>query len=296
MSHCQLKTQSKNFGVVFWRLLVYVRRVAKRAVKGLSVGEARTYWETDRLTPGNNQRMFFPGIVELSELIADSGHVAELEVTDKGVIVSGERRWRACCLLNDSAKKKGEDIPWPKLPVFIVEPDADYFTRNVSENAGREQLRFIEWARIFKTYREKYELTNEQIAKKTGYESFTVSRYINVVEKLSPKIVSKLEDGVIYPTDILIKLSQIKDHEVQLLRLEQWLGTAAHQTSDVKQAKQRSTALSRRKQVALIKLLQEANYPPEAIAVAQFIAGQKATLPNQLHLKLSRKRRPQVSG
>lgn len=268
--------------------------MAKRAVKGLSVGEARTYWDTDKLTPGNNQRMFFPGIVELSELIADSGNVAELEVTDRGVIVSGERRWRAVCLLNENARKAKEEIPWPRLPVQIVKAE-EYFDRNVSENAGREQLRFIEWARIFKTYRDNYSLTNEQIAKKTGYDAFTVSRYINVVEKLNPKIVSQLEDGKQFPVDVLIKISSIQDKEVQLLRLEQWLGTAALQTSDVKQSKQRGTALSRRKQIALIKLLQEANYPPEAVAVAQFIAGQKQTLPNQLHLKLSRKRRQQAA-
>lgn len=264
--------------------------MAKRAAKGLSVGEARTYWETDRLSPGNNQRLFFPGIVELSELIADSGHVAELEVTDKGVIVAGERRWRACRLLNENAKKLGEPIPWPKLPVLIVESDK-YFDRNVSENSGREQLRFIEWARIFKTYRDDYDLTNEQIAKKTGYDAFTVSRYINVLQKLNPKIVSQLEEGKVYPVDVLIKISTITDNDVQLLRLEQWLGTAAIQSNETAPAKQRATALTRRKQLALIKLLQENNYPPEAIAVAQFIAGQKSTLPNQLHLKLSRKRR-----
>lgn len=276
--------------------LGYGRSVVKKKSAPL-LEEERALIPIEELEPGINSRQFFPGIQELADLIANSGNVVDLEVDQDLVIVSGERRYRACQLLNQNALKEGKVAPWPKLPCKIIVGDSNKkFDRHVAENAGRENLRFIEQARVFKKYRDEQGLDNATIGKKTGFDSTTVSRYCTILEKTNPKIIALLDDGKLIPIDVLYKLSLIPHHDVQLLRFEQWQGTAALTGNEAKQSKQRGTALSRRKQLNLISVLQEAKYSPEAIMVAQFIAGQRNTLPNQLHLKLSRKRRLPPAG
>lgn len=258
--------------------------------------EERGWIAIEEIEPGLNTRLFFPGIPELAGLIEDSNNVADLEVDEDLIIVSGERRWRACKLLNEKAKKEGKPPPWPKLPCKIVKGDSKKkFDRHVSENAGRENLRFIEQARLFKKYRDEG-LDNVTIGKKTGFDHTTVSRYCSILEKTNPKIIAILDNGGLIPIDTLIKIHSIPNHDVQLLRFEQWRGTAALTSNEAKPSKQRGAALNRRKQMKLIHLLQEQNYNPEAIMVAQFIAGERTTLPNQLHLKLSRRKAPHRAG
>lgn len=264
------------------------KRAAKQAVEPATLGFAMV--DINKLSPGNNQRKFFPELGELAGAIESSGWVQTLEVDSNCVIIAGERRWRACRLLNDTALKVGSELPWPQLPCMVSGDmtDEQVFGKNVAENMGRVDLRFIELARIFAAYRERFGLDNDSIGKRTGFRPETVSRYISIVEKCHPDIIARLDNGESIPVDYLIKIHTIRDKEVQKLRLEQWLGNPVTESEATAKSRQRATALSRRKMVALVHLLQKSDYPPEAIAVAQFMAGMKPTLPGKLHLKLSR--------
>lgn len=256
---------------------------------GASVFEMR---DIDSLSPGDNQRKFFPGLEELAGLIEESGWVNTLEVNDDGTIIGGERRWRACKILNAKAESAGTLIPWPQLPCmvnFLDEKAA--FQRNVAENMGRVDLRFIEISRIFKSYRDRYGFSDSQIGAKCGYSAETVHRYISILDRCHPDIIKRLDNGEQISVEFLTKIYTIRDKEIQLLRLNQWLGNPTEQTSEAAPSRERAAALSRRKMVALIKLLQQGNYQEETIQIAQFIAGMRNTLPNKLHLKLSRKQR-----
>lgn len=244
-----------------------------------------------RLSPGKNPRVFFPGIVELAELIRESEVVEPLTVLPNGEIQSGERRYRACILLNDQAKKNREEIPWPTLPVVVRDfDDKEAHDWSVQANLGRVDFRFIELARIFHTYREQYGLSNVEIAKKTGYAEETVSRYISILEKTHPDIIKRLDNGDEIPVDLLIKIHTIRDKEIQKLRLEQWLGNPAPET-EAAPNRIRKAALSRRKLLALVKLLQEVEAEEQTIQVVQFIAGQRETLPHKWHLRLKPSRK-----
>lgn len=230
------------------------------------------------ISTGANQRQFFDGIPELAARINDSKWVSPIVVTSEGVIVAGERRYRACQLLKLEA-----------IPCEIFDgTEEELLDRNTSENLGRRDFRFIELCRIFKSQRDKGR-TLEQVATKTGYSSDTISRYVSVLTKCHPDIIKRLDNGDVISIDILYKLSQIKSHEVQLLRLKQWLEEPTNQ-SEPGPAKQRTAPLRRKRMVQLLKVLQESGATDETIQVAQFMAGMRQTLPHKWHLKLSQRR------
>lgn len=250
----------------------------------------------ERLSPGNNQRQFFEGIEELAQLIKESEWVNVLHIKPNGEIVAGERRWRACKHLNALAKQAGEPKPWPELPCLIDESDDEsgIYDIGVSENSGRSQLRFIETARIMRYYRDERGLDSSTVGRKTGFAKDTVNRYLAILEKCHPDIIKRLDNGEQISTDILIRVHGLKK-DLQLLRLEQWQGTAPITESETSKVRQRKAGLSRRKLGALVKILQESGAADETIQVAQFIAGMRETLPHKWHLKLSRRRPPRQS-
>lgn len=246
--------------------------------------------DIDRLSPGNNQRTFFPKLEELADLVEESGWVQTLYVNDDLTIDAGERRFRACKIVNDRAVKRGEKRPWEKLPCMVWDGDEDArFDLNVAENSGRIDLRFIELARLMQRYREGRGLDMAAIGRKTGFHPDTVSRYISILERAHPKIIERLDNGEQIPIEYLIKIHTISNKDIQLVRLEQWLGNPVAETEAPK-SRQRKAGLSRRKQVAVVSLLQESGASDETIQVAQYMAGMRETLPHKWHQKLSRKR------
>ncbi len=268
-------------------------RVVRMARKALVPGPVTQWVEIDKLSPGNNQRVFFLGIVELANQIEASGRIVPLDIARSGRIIAGERRYRAACLLNENAKKNRKKLPWPMLEVRVLDlTDQETLDWNVQENLGRSDFRFIELARIFLAYRETG-LNNRQIMAKTGYNEDTVGRYLNILEKAHPDIIARLDKGEIIPTDLLITLHTIKPQDIQLVRLEQWLGNPVTESETVK-TRERRSVLPRRKLMQLIKLMGEANYPPEAIQTVQFIVGARDSLPGKIHQKLSHRRPRQV--
>ncbi len=242
----------------------------------------------DRIKPGDNNRRFFPGLEALADQIAVTKWVQVVEVDTDGNLISGERRYRACQILNDRARRARTEIPWPELPGNVIEPESslDAFDANIRENAGRLELRFIEWARIFQAYREKHGLSNAEIAQRCGYEEASVSRYISILEKCHPDIIARLENGEQIPIQVLIQIHSIRDKNVQLTRLEQWHGNPAPETENQK-AKQRQSKLPRSKMLKLIAALEDYGASEETLTVARYMAGMRATLPKAIEKKLS---------
>lgn len=251
--------------------------------------------EIGKVRPGPNTRIFFEDIVELAKLIEESEWVSPITLDETGEIKAGERRYRACCYLNDVARRKGDEIPWPEIPYEEFEGnEEEAFLRNVAENAGRQELRFIEWARIFEVYRDKYKYDNARIAKVTGYEETTVSRYLAILKKTHPDIIKRLDNGDKIPVNLLITLHQIPKQEVQLARLDQWYGKPNQENETQQKSKERVGSLSRKKLLKLLRILQDREAQSETVEVVMFIAGLRQKLPNNWHLLLSRKKPPQA--
>lgn len=246
--------------------------------------------EIGKLRPGKNARVFFEDITELAERIRTSGWVSELLITEDGEIIAGERRWRACCYLNDVARRKGEKPPWTKLPCQVKDLDEkEVFDLNVAENAARQELRFIEWCRIFQNYRNEYGYSDPEIASRTGYDAQTVGKYISVIEKLHPDIVKRLDNGEKIPVNLLLKIYSIRNKSVHLVRLEQWYGNPT-QTAAEPKSRERRSSLSRKKLLALLKVLEQKQAQPETLEVVRYIAGMRETLPHKWHLLLGPKK------
>ncbi len=147
---------------------------------------------TDLLKPNASQpRKQFEqsALEELAESIKENGVIQPLIVRrgDGGFeIVAGERRWRA-------AKIAKLD----KLPVVIrTATDQDVAELTLIENIQREDLNPIEEAEAYEKLAERFELTHEEIAKKTGKNRSVITNQLRLL-KLSEKAKKALISGAI---------------------------------------------------------------------------------------------------
>jgi len=147
---------------------------------------------TDLLKPNPSQprKQFEQGALEeLAESIKENGVIQPLIVrkTDGGFeIVAGERRWRAAKI----AKLE-------KLPVVIrTATDQDVAELTLIENIQREDLNPIEEAEAYEKLSERFGLTHEDIAKKTGKNRSVITNQLRLL-KLSDKAKEALVSGAI---------------------------------------------------------------------------------------------------
>ena len=147
---------------------------------------------TDLLKPNASQpRKHFEqsALEELAESIRENGVIQPLIVRkENGVfeIVAGERRWRA-------AKIAGLE----KLPVVIrTATDQDVAELTLIENIQREDLNPIEEAEAYEKLAERFGLTHDEIAKKTGKNRSVVTNQLRLL-RLSQKAKEALVSGAI---------------------------------------------------------------------------------------------------
>ena len=147
---------------------------------------------TDLLKPNASQpRKQFEqsALEELAESIKENGVIQPLIVRreDGGFeIVAGERRWRAAKI----AKLE-------KLPVVIrTATDQDVAELTLIENIQREDLNPIEEAEAYEKLAERFGLTHEEIAKKTGKNRSVITNQLRLL-KLSEKAKKALVSGAI---------------------------------------------------------------------------------------------------
>ncbi len=147
---------------------------------------------TDLLKPNASQprkRFEQSALEELAESIRENGVIQPLIVRkENGVfeIVAGERRWRA-------AKIAGLE----KLPVVIrTATDQDVAELTLIENIQREDLNPIEEAEAYQKLAERFGLTHDEIAKKTGKNRSVVTNQLRLL-RLSQKAKEALVSGTI---------------------------------------------------------------------------------------------------
>lgn len=147
---------------------------------------------TDLLKPNPSQprKQFEQGALEeLAESIKENGVIQPLIVRKENggfEIVAGERRWRAAKI----AKLE-------KLPVVIrTATDQNVAELTLIENIQREDLNPIEEAEAYEKLSERFGLTHDDIAKKTGKNRSVITNQLRLL-KLSDKAKEALVSGAV---------------------------------------------------------------------------------------------------
>jgi ParB family chromosome partitioning protein len=124
---------------------------------------------------------------ELARSIRTSGIIQPLVVRSIGVryeLIAGERRWRA-------AQRAG----LARVPVVLRQvPEEMALELTLVENIQREDLNAIEQARAFERLMEEFNLTQEDVADRTGKDRATVANAVRLL-KLERNIQEMIEDG-----------------------------------------------------------------------------------------------------
>ena len=95
-------------------------------------------------------------------------------------LIAGERRWRAC-------KQVGLDA----VPAMVRDiGDDDALTLALVENLQREDLNPIEKARAFREMADRFDLTQEEVARRTGKERPTIANFLRLLDL--PEAVQEL--------------------------------------------------------------------------------------------------------
>jgi ParB family chromosome partitioning protein len=126
-------------------------------------------------------------IEELARSIRTSGIVQPLVVRRIGLryqLIAGERRWRAA-----------QRTALPRVPVIVRDvPEEVALEMTLVENLQREDLNPIEQARAFQHLTDKFGLTQEQAAERTGKDRATIANAVRLL-KLEQPIQELLEEG-----------------------------------------------------------------------------------------------------
>jgi ParB family chromosome partitioning protein len=124
---------------------------------------------------------------ELARSIKASGIIQPLVVRAIGnrfQLIAGERRWRA-------SQRAG----LKQVSVIVRDvPDELALEMTLVENIQREDLNAIEAARAFERLMDEFQLTQEDVAERTGKDRATVANAIRLL-KLEPTIQDWIEEG-----------------------------------------------------------------------------------------------------
>lgn len=124
---------------------------------------------------------------ELARSIRVSGIVQPLVVRRIGnrfQLIAGERRWRAA-----------QRAELPRVPVILRDvPEEKALEMTLVENLQREDLNPLEQARAFQRLMDEFNLTQEQVADRTGKDRATIANALRLL-KLEEPIRDLLEEG-----------------------------------------------------------------------------------------------------
>ncbi len=184
-------------------------------------------------------------IAELADSIAEHGVLQPLlvrpMVSGGYQLIAGERRWRA-------SRAAG----LTEVPVIIKAlSDEEASVISLIENLQRENLNPVEEANGFNELIEKYNLTQEEAAKRVGKSRTAVTNSLRIL-KLPKKVIAMVESGAlsaghakalagIDDENIIIEIAaQIESKGLSVRETEKLVKTAG------KPAKNKTTAKSRR--------------------------------------------------
>lgn len=145
-------------------------------------------------------------LYELAQSIKKHGLINPIVVSrddDKYIIIAGERRYRACKLLN-----------LEKIPVSIMDlSKRQQFEMAVSENIHREDLNPVEEAIAYQSLIETYGETHEQVAESLGKSRAYITNSLRLLN-LDPEIQHWLINGDLTPghARTILSVSNKEEH------------------------------------------------------------------------------------
>lgn len=124
---------------------------------------------------------------ELVRSIRSNGIIQPLILRPQGAryqLIAGERRWRA-------AQRAG----LPRVPAIVRDvPEPQALEITLIENIQREDLNAIEQARAFERLMTEFQLTQENVAERTGKDRTTVANALRLL-KLEKPLQDLIEEG-----------------------------------------------------------------------------------------------------
>ena len=125
---------------------------------------------------------------ELAQSISATGVVQPITVrtlpNGQFQLIAGERRWLA-------SKQAGK----PTIPAMVVQAsDAQTMEMTIVENLQRADLNPMEQARAFDRLGREFQLTQEQMATRTGKDRASIGNFLRLL-KLPDPVQSQLESG-----------------------------------------------------------------------------------------------------
>ncbi|MBM4446798.1 MAG: ParB/RepB/Spo0J family partition protein [Chloroflexi bacterium] len=152
-------------------------------------------------------------IKELARSIAETGQIGPIVVRSlkngKYLIVVGERRWRA-------AIEAG--LQYVDCIVRVDIDDRKALEMQLAENYQREDIPPLDQARAFKTYIDKYEVSQRELSRRTGIPQRTISSRLALL-LLPVSMRAQLEAGHIGPHEALMISSFPPSHQDTVLSL-----------------------------------------------------------------------------
>ena len=144
---------------------------------------------------------------ELAQSIRVHGIIQPITVTHSKhgtyLIIAGERRWRAAQMAGLT-----------EIPVYVRETEPDRVLElALIENIQRADLNPVETAGAFLQLIERYGLTHDQVAERTGKDRSTVTNFLRLLS-LSPRVLESLAAGKISVGHARTLLN-ITDHDSQ---------------------------------------------------------------------------------
>jgi ParB family transcriptional regulator, chromosome partitioning protein len=127
---------------------------------------------------------------ELAQSIRANGVIQPITVTHSKqgtyIIIAGERRWRAAQLAG-----------LVNIPVYVRETEPERVLElALIENIQRADLNAVETAHAFRQLTERYGLSHDQVAERTGKDRSTVTNFIRLL-KLTAPVLETLATGKI---------------------------------------------------------------------------------------------------
>jgi ParB family chromosome partitioning protein len=131
-------------------------------------------------SPWQPRRTFAPeALEELTASVKERGVLQPLlvrRVGNKYELIAGERRWRA-----------SQAAGLADVPVIVMEAaDEDALELAVIENVQREDLNVVEEAEAYRALSDKFSLTQDQIAERTGKARASVANTMRLLNLASP--------------------------------------------------------------------------------------------------------------
>lgn len=173
-------------------LLPRVQAVAEPAPPEAAEGKPREIpvGEIDRSPYQTRTRFDEVQLAELAASITATGVVQPIVVRPlphgRFQLIAGERRWLA-------SQRAGKET----IPAIIRQvSDEQAMEMTIVENLQRSDLNPMEQARAYERLAREFQLTQEQMARRTGKDRASVGNFLRLL-KLPPEVQGQVEEGVL---------------------------------------------------------------------------------------------------